>query len=413
MIKDGLTYYKGLTPKDVSIMSIDIETTGLDPHADDAKLLLVSTTYRAYNGLITKRLFAYDEYDSTADLINALNGHITSLNPAIITGHNLISFDAVYLNVMAENAGTVLNWGRDNSPVTFSSRESKFRLDGSRDLHYHDIKIFGREVVDTYFLAIKYDVGRSMESYGLKPLISQLGLERENRTFYDGSLIRKNYMIPEEWSKIKEYCIDDSDDAIKLWDLMGPLFFYTAQMVPKPFGRVVLSASGSQINAMMLRSYLQEGHSVPKATMTAPFKGALSWGKPGIYNNVAKFDVAAMYPSIILAHSVFDKGKDPKGNVLELVKIFKKNRLEYKRLAAETGLKSYQDMDIAAKGILNSFYGFYGATGLNFNSPACAEFITKTGREVLMTAIKWATGKEYDEVIGTNLEEDETEAETD
>ena len=410
MVKDGYTYYKGLHPKDVSVLSIDIETTGLDPHADNAKILCISTTYRSKTNTI-KKLFAYDEYPTCKNMLQALNTHVQLYSPSLIMGHNIISFDLPYLNTFAEYEGITLDWGRDGSPVTFSNRESNFRLDGTRDLHYKEVSIFGREVVDTYFLSIKYDIARAMESYGLKSMIAQLGLESANRTFYDASQIRFKYTDPIEWKKIKEYCIDDSDDSIKLWDLMGPLFFYTSQMVPKTFSKVLLGASGSQINAMMIRAYLQQGHSIPKASEIPKFEGAISWGKPGIYKNVSKLDVSSLYPSIMIANEVYDKTKDPNKYVLELVKTFRTNRLEYKRLAAETGLQNYKDMDTAAKGILNSFYGFYGAPGLNFNSGECAEFITAKGREILKTAIRWATSKEFEEIAPEYFEQEEVDAE--
>ena len=409
MTKDGITMFKGMTPPEVSLMSIDIETTSLDPNVPTAKLLLVSTTFRDHTGNTIKKLFSYDEYESDLEFINDLNTHVQNMNPALVIGHNIISFDMPYLETIARKAGTSLSWGRDKSDITFSNRESNFRLDGTRDLHYKEASIFGREIVDTYFLSIKYDVLRSMESYGLKSLIAQLGLETPGRTFYDAGQIRFKYNDPEEYAKIKEYCKDDADDSIKLWDLMGPLFFYTTQMVPKPFGRVLLSASGSQINGMMVRSYLQDKHSIPKTTPVHKFEGALSWGKPGIYKNILKLDVNSMYPSIILAYEVYDSDKDPKAHLLQFVKVFRKNRLEYKRLAAETGLKSYQDMDTAAKGILNSFYGFYGATGLNFNSAECAEFITEKGRQILKKAITWATSKEFEEIAPEYFETDETQ----
>jgi len=408
MIKDGISYFKGMHPKDVSLLSLDIETTGLDPLNEDAMVLCLSTTFR-FKDVTIKKFYAYDEYPSPKELIEAMNSHVQLYNPALIIGHNLIAFDLPYLAQIAQDNGTSLNWGRDGSEIKFSSRESNFRLDGTRDLHYHEASIFGREIVDTYFLAIKYDVARAMESYGLKSLIAQLGLETPGRTFYDASQIRFKYKDPEEFRKIKEYCKDDADDAIKLWDLMGSLFFYTSQMVPKSFSKVLLTASGSQINSMMMRAYLQQGHSLPKASETNKFEGALSWGRAGIYDNVAKFDCAAMYPSIIIAHEVYDKEKDPNAYLLTLVKEFKKNRLEYKRLAAETGLQHYKDMDTAAKGILNSFYGFYGATGLSFNSPKCAEFITAKGREILRTAITWATGKQFEEIAPEYFTEENTD----
>lgn len=397
MAKDGYTMYKGLRQKDISLLSWDIETTGLDGNAPDAKVLLISTTYRDQQGQVNK-LFSYDDYKTEGDLIDAFSEYLEQTNPSLLIGHNVLAYDFPYMQARAEASGTTLNWGRDQSRVEFDNYESKFRLDGTRDLMYKKVKVYGREIVDTFFLANSYDVSKSIESYALKPMIKQLGLEKEGRQYYDAGDIRKNYKDATEFAKIKQYAIDDAEDPVKLWDLMGSLYFNMTQMFPKPLTEILLSASGSKINGMLCRAYLQDRHSIPKANESSKFQGALSWGKPGIYRNVKKVDAVSLYPSIIIQYEVYDAEKDPKGYLLELVKIFRSKRLEYKKLAAETGDSYWKEMDTTAKAILNSFFGFFGCPGLNFNSYACADFITATGREILEKAIQWATSKKFIEV---------------
>lgn len=407
MIKDGYTFYKGLKLKDVSLLSFDIETTGLDGYSEDAKVLLISTSFRDYTGIITNKLFSYDEFETEKELIDAFCFYVNEKNPSLLIGHNIITYDFVYLNARCEINNTSLNLGRDGSVVKFNSYESKFRLDGTRDLLYKNVSIYGREVVDTYFLSVSFDVSKSIESYGLKLMIKQLGFEKEGRQYYDAGSIRDHYTNPVEWEKIKQYAIDDAEDPIKLWDYMGPLYFNMASMIPKPFGEILLTASGSKINGMMVRAYLQDKHSIPKADIMEKYEGALSFAVPGIYSNCFKIDLAALYPSIMIEYEVFDSDKDPKGYLLELVKTFRAKRLEYKRLAAETGDSYWKEMDTTAKGILNSFYGFMGAPGLPFNSLACAAFITEKGREILEYTIKWASGENLDKFIEKDEEEEE------
>lgn len=397
MTKDGICYYQDLKQKDVSVLSFDLETTGLDGLAPDAKVVLISTTYRDIKGS-TNKLFSHDEYKDERSMIEAFCTYVREVNPSIVMGHNIMTYDFVYLSSRAHKTGAKLKLGRDGSVITFDKYTSNFRMDGTRTLEYNNAHIYGREIVDTYFLASAYDVSKSIESYALKPMIKQLGLEKEGRQHYDASQIRFKYMIPEEMAKIKQYAIDDGEDPIKLWDYMGPLYFNMAPMMSKPFSKIVLSASGSKINGMLVRAYLQYGHSIPKADEVQKFQGALSWGKPGIYRNVKKVDAVSLYPSIIIQYSVFDESKDPNGYLLELVKIFRTKRLEYKKLAADTGDNYWIQMDTTAKGILNSFFGFFGCPGLNFNSFECADFITETGREILETAIHWATGKTFKEI---------------
>lgn len=407
MVKDGLCFYQDLKQKDVSLLSFDLETTGLDGNAKDAKILLISTTYRDISGQVNK-LFAYDDYQSEKDLIEAFCEYIINKNPSLIIGHNIIGYDFPYLQARADAVGANLNMGRDSSPVKFATYDSNFRLDGTRNLTYKAVSIYGREIVDCFLLAVSFDVSKSLESYGLKPMIKQLGFEKEGRQHYDAALIRKNYKIKSEWEKIKQYAIDDAEDAIKIWDYMGPLYFNMAPMMSKPFTEILLSASGSKINGMMLRAYLQDKHSIPKADETKKYEGAISFAVPGIYSNCFKIDLASLYPSIMIEYEVYDDLKDPRGYLLHFVKTFREKRLEYKRLAAETNDNYWKELDTTAKGILNSFYGFTGTSGLNFNSMDCAEFITAKGREILGYTIKWASGKDLTEFT---LERDQDDGE--
>lgn len=406
-IKDGYTFYRDMKPSDLSIFSFDLETTGLDGKAKDAKILIISTTFRDSLGNSINKLFSYDEFKSEGKMIEAFCSYAIECNPSVITGHNIITYDFPYLRSRAEKLGVKLRMGRDNSEVRFNKYDSNFRLDGTRNLEYKNVSIYGRELCDTYFLAVSFDVSKIFETYALKPLIKQLGFEKTGRQYYDAGSIRDNYKNPIEWAKIKTYATEDAEDAIKLFDHMAPLYFNMCPMIPKPFSEMLLGASGSKINSLLVRAYLQDKHSIPKATPTEAFQGALSFAVSGIYNNCFKIDIASLYPNIIVNYEVFDIDKDPKGYLLELVKSFKESRLKLKKLAAETGDPLYKQMDTTTKGILNSFFGFFSAAGLNFNSPECGSFITAKGRELLGVTIKWASGKEVSEFV--NEQEGEIE----
>lgn len=392
MINKGYSSFKGMKHNEVSVLSFDIETTGVELN-EDSKVLLISNTFRDSKGNITRRLFAYDEHE---DLFKSWSDWVRSVNPAILIAHNGSSFDLPYLDFCASKQGSSLPIGRDGSNLSFSSYESSFRKDSTQSIEYRKPRIYGRQFIDTYFLSLKYDIARKYESYGLKSIIKQEGLERPGREFYDASQIRNKYMIPEEWEKIKRYCVDDSDDSLVLYDLMIPPFFYMAQAIPKPFQAVIESASGSQINVIMVRSYLQEGHSIPKAYQTREYGGGISFGVPGIYKNVMKIDFSALYPSIMRQYKIYDPKKDPKAHFLHLVEYFTVERLKNKKLAAETGEKYYTHLEQSQKIVINSMYGFLAAQGLNFNNTDLADQITTKARELLKMSILWATSKDYD-----------------
>lgn len=406
-IKNGFTHYKGMSVKEVSVLSFDIETTGLR-HKDDSRVLLISNTYRSATGEIVKKLFSFDEYYSDKDMFTDWCNWVRKMNPSILVGHNIYGFDLPYIKFCADKCGAKLKLGRDKSELEFDERINRYRKDGSQSYDYHNAHVYGREIVDTFFLAMKYDIGRNYENYKLKTIIAHEGLEKPGRQFYDAGTIRDNYKKPKEWEKIKAYAIDDADDSLALYDLMIQSFFYSVQSIPKSIQNVINTASGSWVGSIMIRSYLQDGHSIAKATEGKSYRGAISFGVPGIHSNVFKIDVRSLYPSIMLNWNIHDAKKDPKNHFIQLVRHFTEARIKLKALAQESGDSTLKAQDGTAKIFINSAYGFLGSKYANYNYPDGAEEVTRKGREILKQAVLWATGHEFDP-IKYGLEEEEVE----
>lgn len=394
MVYNGVTYFKGMKPQDVSVLSFDIESTGL-VHDKNSRVLLISNTFRK-NGKITKKLFAFDDYQTDREMLEAWCDWVREMDPAIILGHNILGFDFGYLNYCANKNYARLSLGRDDSDLQIDPYTSSFRIDGNQDLEFHNATIWGREIVDTHFVSRRYDIGKKYESYGLKAIIKHEGLEKKDRQFYDAGEIRNNYTNPEEWKKIKAYAIDDADDSLALFDLMIPATFYFAQSVSKPFQLIVNSASGSMINNMLVRAYFQDGHSIAKADDVTEFLGGISLGISGIYSNTLKWDILSAYPHTIIQYELNDDKKDPKRYFLTMVKYFTNERIKNKKLSKETGDQYYEDLQQSMKIIINSFFGFCGAKGLNYNAPAIASRITRECRGYIEKITLWATGKDID-----------------
>lgn len=404
MLLKGYTYYKNMKVPDVSALSFDIETMGLE-HNSKSAVLLISNTFLK-NGVKRTRLFSYDEYRTDKEFLEDWCAWVRELNPSIIVGHNIFSYDFPYIQHCADKEGAVLSLGRDGSTLRFDKYPSKFRKDGSQDYEYKRCYIYGREIVDTMFVAYHFDFARKYESYGLKQIIKQEGLEISGRQFYDAGKIAEKYQDDAEWEKIRKYAEHDADDALALYKLMIPAYFYLAQYVPKAFQTINCTATGSQINSFLVRSYLQDHHSIPKADESVKFVGAISIGNPGSYSNCWKIDINSLYPSVILQYNIYDKDKDPKAHFLKMVDYFTKQRLKDKKKAAETGDRYYKELEQSRKVFINSAYGLLGAVGLNFNFPTGAALVTEKGRDLLKQTILWATGKEFIEKEQTDIEEE-------
>lgn len=392
MVRHGVTYFKGMKLQDVSLLSFDIETTGLDNQADDAEVLLITNTYRN-RGVYESKTFCVEDYTDDSEMIADWCAWVRKKDPSVLLGHNIVTFDIPYLAARAGSDGLVL--GRMDQTLEIEDRAREFRKDGSQSYTYHRINCFGREIIDTFFLAIKADVARKYESYRLKSIIKQEGMEEEGRVHYPADQIKKNWGDESERKKIIAYGEADSRDPIKLFDLMIPSFFYLTPYIPKPFQIMIESATGSQINALMVRSYLQKDMSVAEPSASVEFEGAISFGNPGIYDNVFKVDVASLYPSIMRHFKVHPKGKDYNGHFLKMLNYFTLERLKNKKAAKESGDRFYDDLQNSQKIVINSAYGFMGASGLNYNYPEGAAEITRHGREIITKAIEWAEERKY------------------
>lgn len=401
MIRHGYTFFKNTKIADISTLSFDIETTGLNKDADDAQVLLITNAFRK-NNVITNKSFAIDDFKSERNMLESWVKWVQEVDPSIILGHNLVGYDIPYLMARAEANGIELELGRDLSPVYKEEFTRKFRKDGSQEYSYNRIHIFGRNVLDTFFISIRYDIGRKYSSYRLKTIIKEEGLEKEGRTHLDASKIKSDWKDPEKRKLIKKYGEEDAEDALKLFELMIPAQFYICQYIPKPFQVITESATGAQINSFLVRSYLQDGWSIPLASETTYVQGGISFGVPGVYGSTIKADLKSAYPSQILRFKLYDKQKDPKMHFYLMVKYFTEQRFENKLKGQQTGDRYYKDLDASGKVLINSSYGALSTNGLNFNNSEIAERITEETRKVIEMAVKWASGNTIDKYWSKN-----------
>lgn len=393
MVYHGITLFKGLQVSDVSVLSFDLETDGLVHHSEST-IFLIANTFRDKTGKVTKKLFRVDEYVNDVGLmIQAWCKWVRKIDPDIVNNHNIYGYDFPYIAHVASLHNVKLKIGKDNSEIKFKQRDSNYRVDGSQTWKYKKCHVFGRQIIDTMFTSVKYDIGRNYPSWKLKEIIEYESLVKEDRQFYDASKIKDDWYDLEKRELICKYAEDDGDDALALFDLQIPSLFYLCQSVPKTLEKVVISASGSWLNLIMVRAYLQEGRSIAKTSDSKRVAGGMSWGNPGIHTNVIKWDAKSYYPSTILKFKLYDKKKDPNAYYYEMVKHFTYRRFDQKAKYKETGNKYFKDLQESSKTFINSAYGLCATTGLNYNNFDIASEITRCCRKGLQKSILWSTGK--------------------
>lgn len=390
MTLHGLTFFKGLKPSQLGVLAFDIESAGLS-HDKESDVYVITNSFQK-NGTVIRKHFRQDEYKNTGEMIESWSNWVREINPDILVGHNIYGYDLPYLSFVGEKYGVSLKLGRDSSPITYNKKPSSYRVDGNTEWSYNKAHIFGRQIIDGMFLAVKYDFGRKYPSWGLKPIAEAEGLVKEGRTFYDASKIRDNWSCPIEREKIVAYAVDDSDDSLNLYNLMIPAYFYMGQSLPIPFEEMMQGATGKWMNSIVVRSYLQDMRSIPKADEPSKVHGGISFGNPALYKNVYKVDVTSLYPSCILTYGIYPEKKDVDKNFLKMVQYFTEERIANKMRYKETKDSRFDDLQAAQKIAINSSYGMLGTSGLQFNDFTAANTVTLKGRAVLRKAIKWASG---------------------
>lgn len=123
-VKDGYTFYKGCKHTDISILSFDIEATGLD-HNAESKVILISNTFRKL-GKITRKLFSCEDYEDCSDMIQAWSEWVREMDPSIICGHNIYGYDLPYIKFCHDKySDQPILLGRCDKELYFSKYESK------------------------------------------------------------------------------------------------------------------------------------------------------------------------------------------------------------------------------------------------------------------------------------------------
>ena len=89
-------------------------------------------------------------------------------------------------------------------------------------------------------------------------------------------------------------------------DLLSPSYFIQAQIFPYNYQDVIVRGNATRINALFLREYLRQRHSIPEMPMARSFEGGFTAIYfTGVARNVWHCDVASLYPSIMLQFDCF------------------------------------------------------------------------------------------------------------
>lgn len=390
MLQSGVTMFKGMAFEDLLRMQIDIEcvtTEGYDfcnaEREGDQIVAIAMSDSSGWVEVLSGCLM--DE----AALLERFVELVRERDPDVIEGHNLFNFDLPYLAARAKRHKIPLRLGRDGQTPTI--RQSRFSV-GERTFSFSRFHLFGRHVVDTYFLAQAYDVThRSLDGAGLKSVAVHFGVAADDRTYIAGEDISEAFRSDPE--RLMDYVRDDVVETRSVADVLSRSVFSQTQMLPLRYQDAAVRGATVKIDALMLREYLRNDLSLPIPAAGRPFSGGYAdVFLEGVIRNVHHCDVRSLYPSLMLQHQL-GPNSDHGGVFLRLLETLRSFRLNAKASMREaTDANQRQEADAfqsTFKVLINSFYGYLGFSQARFNDVDAADRVTREGRELLTRMVLW------------------------
>ena len=391
LMANGLRMFAGMRFGDLRRCQLDIETKipedGRFPNPRHASNRVLSIGLRV-NRQNTLLHLEEDTDEAEQSLLKRFHSWLDEQDPDTIEGHNIHHFDLDYLHARCQRYKLPCPWGRDGATARF--RRSRLRV-AERSMDYMRCDIPGRTVVDTYFLSMMYDItAREMDSYGLKAVARHFGIStEETRTYLKPERIQHCFF--EDRDTFESYLIDDLVETEGIADILLPTYVAQAQNFAMTLQEILLRGTGSKIENLFLEQYYHAGAALPEAERIRHYEGGFTKSfQTGVFQHILHYDVASLYPSLLLLIGRNPKNDD-QGVFISMLDKLRSYRLKYKQKArSETDpelKREYDARQASYKIIINSFYGYLGFDSARFADGTLAAEVTERGRDLLKQLI--------------------------
>jgi DNA polymerase I len=325
-------------------------------------------------------------------LLLAFNDMLREMDPDVVEGHNIFKFDLDYLRTRSKRLKVPCAWGRFGQTAEF--RNSRMKV-AERWIDFSRCDMPGRTVIDTYLLIQLYDItAREMTAYGLKDAAVYFGITPESgegRTYIDGAQIQHVFRSNRE--EFLAYLADDLRETRGLADVLLPTYFEQARAFPILLQEAALRGTAGKVDLLFLEEYYHARASCPEPLgEIATFEGGFTRSfQEGVFKHVLHFDVASLYPSLLLQMNRNPRS-DTLGVFIPMLRRLREYRLKYKQLAKTAPTAAERDEAQARQAtfkiLINSFYGYLGFSGARFGDGELAAEVTRRGRELLQALIE-------------------------
>src|SRR5438034_5299153 len=398
----GRTLFKELEFEELKRMQVEVlpfegaVAGDGDPGNNDHIMSIALSDNRGWEELIVVDPNNIDESERNA--LRRLTALIKERDPDVIEGHNLFRFDLPYLVDRAKKLKTKLDWGRSGGFLR--SRPSRLQI-AEKTIDYPKFTVGGRHFVDTFLLAQFYDVGmRSLAGFERTDVARHFELcDGEQISALTGKELQRAYLESSEAFRRRALCGVRETRALS--ELLSASYFIQAQIFPYNYQDVIVRGNATRINALFLREYFRQRHSIPELPMVRGFEGGYTdIFFTGVARNVWHCDVASLYPSVMLQFACFPQ-TDQLQIFRHLLTDLRTFRLEAKadmRAAEKSGdtarAHHFHAFQNTFKILLNSFYGYLGFAQGSFADFDAAARVTQIGRDLLKKMIEWLNARD-------------------
>ena len=384
--------YAEMTFAELGRCQLDIETSSEDGSFSNAsragdRVLAIGLRMKGENKLL---VLEAETDEAETRLLRELNEALDALDPDVIEGHNIFKFDLDFLRQRCRRLKVPCAWGRYGQSATF--RNSRLKI-AERWIDFPRCDLPGRAVVDTYLLVQIFDITtRELSSYGLKDVAVYFNITDEDnaeRTYIDGNQIAECYRTDRD--RFLAYLGDDLRETEGVGALLLPTYFEQVRAFPLTLQEATLRGTSTKVDLLFLEEYYNARQTLPIPPEMAPFEGGYTKSfEEGVFKQVLHFDVASLYPSL-LVHIGRNPRNDSLGVFIPLLQKLREYRLKYKtlsRTAEDESLRAeYSARQTTFKILINSFYGYLGFSGARFGDGELAAEVTRLGRELLQQLI--------------------------
>src|SRR5437868_9162356 len=260
----GRTLFKGLAFEELRRLQLGV--LSFDGSDNEHLMSIALSDNTGWEELIVVDPASPEESERAA--LKRLTAIIKERDPDVIEGHNLFRSDLPLLVARARTAKVKLDWGRSGGFLR--SRPSRRQI-AEKPIHYPKFAVDGRHFVDTFLLAQFYDVGmRSLSGFERIDVAQHFGLcDSADISSLTGKELEREYDASSERFRKRALCAVRETRAVA--DLLSPSYFIQAQIFPYNYQDVIVRGNATRINALFLREYYRQRHSIPEMPMARNF----------------------------------------------------------------------------------------------------------------------------------------------